>query len=347
MKTTSAAPSLQRRITYFAVFGIAVAAVVVISALLLVGDIFGRLGSGARHEASAAAAGVTVRTFVSIDEDKVFPYGLAAAPDGTLYVSLFGKGTIQKISTDGKLSTFNMLTAPGAMAAGPDGSLYVIDFSAATWSSYGTLKRITPDGKITLFGGDQVNDRRIPLFAQLAVDPAGNVYLSQTGTAQIWRITPDGVAQFWWALPSSSNVKAQPIGMVYDAAHRAMIVADAGTASLYRVDATTDRPSGVLLFHQVESDTIKNNLLGSMTTLAVDGQGRLLIATWKNDVGILSRLEPDGITFTQLATNFRAPMGLVYRDNKVYVVNSDLPGLIDQIKTTRPYTIDVVELPAQ
>lgn len=358
MKTSNTAPNgeavgskapLSRRVAYFVAFGLIVAAIIVITAFLVIQNIEGNLGSGTRHEASAAREGIAVRRFAAIDEDRAFPYGIAPAPDGNFYLSLFGKGIIQKIAPDGKLSTLTVQSAPGALAATADGTLYFIDYSAPARDKYGTLKRWTPaNDKVSLFGGPAVNDQRIGLFAQLAVDKAGNVYLSRAETAQIWRIAPDGsTAQLWWSVPSSAGLKAQPIGIAIDAVHNGLVVVDAGTGSIYRVELASDRPNGTLLYQQVDTGNPATTIEGSLTTAVVDAQGRVLIASWKNDVGILSRLELDGGSITRLAVNFRAPLGMVYQNGNIYVVNSDLPGLVEQIKTTKPYTVDVVELGAK
>ncbi|MEZ5286334.1 MAG: IPT/TIG domain-containing protein [Vicinamibacterales bacterium] len=73
--------------------------------------------------------------------------GLALAPDGALYVG-DRTGTIFRIDTKGRTDT--VATLPGSMAAfhlayGPDGWLYV---SAPTLSTYDTLRRVHPDGRV-------------------------------------------------------------------------------------------------------------------------------------------------------------------------------------------------------
>lgn len=73
--------------------------------------------------------------------------GLAFAPDGSLYVG-DRSGTIFRIDDKGRTET--VATLPGSMAAfhlacGPDGWLYV---SAPTLSTYDTLRRVHPDGRV-------------------------------------------------------------------------------------------------------------------------------------------------------------------------------------------------------
>ncbi|MCC7035429.1 MAG: IPT/TIG domain-containing protein [Acidobacteria bacterium] len=73
--------------------------------------------------------------------------GLAFGSDGSLYVG-DRSGTIFRIDTHGRTETVATLT--GSMAAfhlawGPDGWLYV---SAPTLSTYDTLRRVHPDGRV-------------------------------------------------------------------------------------------------------------------------------------------------------------------------------------------------------
>lgn len=328
-------PPPSRRILYFVVFGLVIAAIVGLTVLLIYGDIVGRLSSEVRRVAKAVAPGVTVSTFASLNNDRVFPIGIAPAPDGTFYLSLFGTGAIQKIQPDGTILNWNQVTAGGALATAPDGGLYVIDYSAADARASGHLIRIAPDGTKSAVGGSALP--QLPLFAQLAVDPAGNVYVSHDARAEIWRVTPEGVAAVWWAVPPVGQTKALPAGVAYDALHRALLVADAGTGTIYRVElAASGTPNSTPLYRQNGLD---------VRTLTVDEKGRVLIAYWKGDGGVLARLEEDG-SLTTLAQDFRHPLGLLYRAGAVYVVNSDLPGLIQQIRTHPPFTVDRVTLPS-
>lgn len=327
-------PPLRRRITYFAVFGAAILLVTVATVAFVYNDIISRLNSAQGGSAKAAAEGVSVATLVKLEETRTFPMGLAASTeiDGPLYVSLFGKGGIRKLSGDGTLTPWATgLTAPGAMAFSPDGMLYVIDYNAVDFRVAGSLKRISPDGRAGNFG----NLTDLPLLAGLTVDKNGVVYASHPDTAQIWRITPDGRASPWWTLAAQGGTAAQPVGMGYDADTHALLVADAVHGTIYRFDLNTDTPEGIALVRNPGLD---------VRALALDDQGRVLVANWKHENGQLQRLESDG-KLTLLAENFNAPTAIVYRAGKVYVVNSGVPGLIEQISERLPYTVEVVTLP--
>ena len=248
---------------------------------------------------------------------------------------MLGTGAVDRVSADGTRANFQHLTAPGAIARGADGSLYVIDYQAADSRTYGLLKRIAPDGRISYFG-EALNDRRLPLLAQLAVDAAGNVYVSYASSAEVWRVTPDGVAAAWWTVPPVGGVAGQPVGLAYDALKNALLVADPGTGSIYRLAVGTDAPSAETLFRQAGLD---------LRTLAVDAAGRVFVAHWIGDNGVLSRLEPDGTLIT-LADGFRAPVAILARADALYVANSALPAMLTRVGDEPPFTVSRVLLPS-
>jgi sugar lactone lactonase YvrE len=325
-------PPLARRIVFFLVLGIMGVAVVVVTGVLLYNAFITALNVP-RHESKPVTSGARVLPFVSIPDKDVFPMGLAAAPDGTFYLGLYGSGAIKKVSPDGALRSWGQLTAVGALALGPDGALYVIDYTAPTALALGHLKRIAPDGAVAFFG-EALNRSGLPLLAQLAFDAAGNLYVSRPDTGEIWRVTPDGAAAPWWNIPPVGEVEAKPVGLAYDQGRNALVVADTGTGTIYRVDLGADVPAGSPLYRQAQL---------SVNTVAVDDQGRVLVAIWKNDNGLVSRLENDG-TLVTLAEKFREPMALLYRDHKVYVVNSDALGLFGKIQANPPFTVDTIDL---
>jgi RHS repeat-associated protein len=156
--------------------------------------------------------------------------GIAVAPDGSVYVVDQTAGLLQRIGTDGSLSSVTALSAaapnsnnyqtsslasaqylhlttPSGVAVGPDGTIYVSDTYLNT-----RITRIDPrSGVATLFAGGIAasivtpfnNDGRsralLPLNsaqASLAAGPDGSVYVTSTyGDGElIWRIDPLGIA---------------------------------------------------------------------------------------------------------------------------------------------------------
>jgi sugar lactone lactonase YvrE len=308
-----------------------------------------RIPNRPRHDAKPVAQGVTVAPFVTLTELNTFPMGIAAAPDVAdgLYLSLFGTGAILKVDANGSPTPVitaqdSSITASGAIAVGPDKALYVVDYSSTDLrQSKGTIKRITPDGKVTPFGNVLPN-QVLPLWAQMAFDTAGNLYITDPATGEIWQFAPNGTRTVFWNAAPLGGVRGQPTGITYDPARNALVVGDAGTGSIYRLVLTSGSPNVELLHRQTGLD---------VQAVALDAQGRVLFTAWENDDGKLFRLEADGAP-TILADGFRTPTSLVFRGGKIYVVNSDMLGLAPPIlgfipsplQAKPPFTVDVVDV---
>ncbi len=336
-----AKPPVTRDVTLkrIAIIGgvLAVAVILVIITALL---IFNAL-NGTRHDSAAVASGVSVATFVTIPGDSAYPIGIARAADGTTYLSAFGLDIVYKVSASGELTPWltatNGLVAPGALAVAPNGAIYLIDFTTAKpGTSVGAIKVITPDGKVSGFDNSAHITQGLSYLSHLAFDGQGNLYVTLTAGAEIWRYpgAASGAGASWLKLSSVNGNAAQPTGIIYDKAHNAMIISDAGTGTIYRAAITanggTDQP--LVLYRNADL---------SPQELTFDAGGHLLLTAWQHDNGQLARLEPDG-TYTLLAQGFRDPSDVLATGGKVYVVNSDLSGLIPLMHAKPPFTVDVV-----
>jgi NHL repeat len=141
------------------------------------------------------------------------PSGVVTAPDGTIYFTDTYNHRVRKIGTDGKISTIagtgepgfsgdtNVATAaklsfPDAIARDSAGNLYVVDQSQLR------VRKITPAGVITTVAGNGnatlSNNARgaagsgFAYITGIAVDSAGNFYLSEELNYVIKKITPTG-----------------------------------------------------------------------------------------------------------------------------------------------------------
>src|SRR5258708_18772246 len=233
---------LLRVVLFFLAIGGSVVLITGLTALLIYNS-----AKPSRHERKAVAPGVKVATWVSLQSESSYPYGLAPAPDGSLYLTIFGNGLIFKVDKQGQLTRLNVtsgaLRAPGAAAVGADGSLYVIDYTAPGLESVGRIKQVTPDGQVSS-SGVTPHGSDLSLFAQMTFDTAGNLYVTSPSTADVSQIAPGRTSRVWWAVPPLNNSAAQPTGIAYDASRQAMIVGDAGTGTIYRVALTADGKAG-------------------------------------------------------------------------------------------------------
>ena len=142
------------------------------------------------------------------------PLGLAVDGSGNLYVSDFGNQRIRRIDPDGVITTIAgtgergfggdggpateaQLLNPYGLAVDGSGNLYVADLGNQR------IRRIDPNGVITTFagtgergfGGDGGPATEAQLLNPygLAVDGAGNLYVTDIGNQRIRRIDPNGV----------------------------------------------------------------------------------------------------------------------------------------------------------
>src|SRR5437588_9826162 len=131
----------------------------------------------------------------------VHPRNVAAASDGSIYISDESDHRIRRVGPDGKINTFAgngtagffgdrglataaQLNGPKGICVGPDQSLYIAD------SVNNRLRRVSPDGKINTIAGDGTaafgGDGGPATSAQLrpssvAVGQDGNVYIVDSG----------------------------------------------------------------------------------------------------------------------------------------------------------------------
>ncbi len=141
------------------------------------------------------------------------PNGLAIDSKGNVYVSDYGNHRIRWITPDGNIKTYAgngnvgsggdggalssaTFTFPRGLALDSAGNLYIADFGA------NVVREITAAGKISTiagtgtagFSGDAAAATAATLSrpSGVAVDSAGNIYISDTGNQVVRKITTDG-----------------------------------------------------------------------------------------------------------------------------------------------------------
>jgi len=147
------------------------------------------------------------------------PFTLLLDPKGVLYFVDYENLRVRKIALDGVITTVagsgrsgnagegSLATSadlfPGWMALGPDGSLYVTDDGSINNAGSRKVRKISPSGTISTVAGNGTagfsGDGGPATSAQLvsaegvALDSAGNVYISEYGGARIRKVAPSGV----------------------------------------------------------------------------------------------------------------------------------------------------------
>jgi sugar lactone lactonase YvrE len=232
------------------------------------------------------------------------PFGVAAAPDGTIFVTDAGdRPGIRAIAPDGTVSTVAggeigfsdgvgsaaRFNSPSGIARATDGTLYVAD------TANNAIRRLSPDGRVTTIAGDgEAGDRdgigreaRFNGPIGVAVDARGRVIVADTYNDRIRAIEPHGTV---------STLAGGPVPGLIDRAGP---------------DARFDTPTGV----------------------ALDRDGNILIADTGNDV--LRRIAPDGnvTTTVSMVSPLERPMGIATGgDGEIYV--SDERGRVFEARAT-------------
>jgi sugar lactone lactonase YvrE len=175
------------------------------------------------------------------------PFGIAAAPDKTIFVADAGHSDrIRRITPDGHVSTVaGGFSTPSGLALAPDGTLYVAD------TGNHAIRRITPDGSVTALAGDgtpgyadgPAHQARFNGPIGIAVAPDGRIFVADTYNDRIRVIDANGQVT---TLAGSGQPGADdgvadeasfdtPTGLAFDARGN-LYVADMGSGIVRVVD---------------------------------------------------------------------------------------------------------------
>ncbi|MGI8991286.1 MAG: IPT/TIG domain-containing protein [Bryobacteraceae bacterium] len=128
------------------------------------------------------------------------PGSVAVDRAGTVYIADTGNHRVRRVNANGIISTVAgppQLDAPRALWIDKDGNLYIAD------SGNNSVRKLTPQGSLTIvagagtdgFSGDggQAANAQLSRPRGVAVDPAGNVWVADTGNNRIRVVLPSGV----------------------------------------------------------------------------------------------------------------------------------------------------------
>jgi streptogramin lyase len=205
-------------------------------------------GTGAPYY--AGDGGLAIEAYLSR------PNGVAVDGEGNVYIADSGNRRIRRVGADGMIFTIAGADSPLGVLQGLafDRENRLNFLEIATSTGLGVLKRITAEGAIEMVPG--TGALRNPILA--AFSPDQTIFIIETGTNSIRRVTSDG---------ESSTFEAgfvAPRSLTFDA-QGAMYVGDGGTRQIFRVDADG-------------SKTAILPPLGPPQVLAFDPEGHLAIA---------------------------------------------------------------------
>ena len=229
---------------------------------------------------------------------------------------------------------------PFGVAWAADGTVFVADAGEAQ-----QIRRITPDGSVTTLAGSVEGYVDGPAAAArfntpsgLALGPAGDLFLADTGNNAIRRIAPDGrvttvagggPAGFVDAVGTDARFNG-PVGVAVDDAGR-VLVADTYNDRIRAVSnggvVTTLAGSGVPGFLDGPSEAAQ---FDAPSGVAVDATGAVYVADTGN--GAVRRIGPSGVVTTIAPTpdgGLRRPIGIAADSNGTIYVTDDRGRVVE------------------
>lgn len=239
----------------------------------------------------------TAASFITLGAAAAFWFWMSREPERRLdphwdaVVTTIAGGGVFGLSPSNPHAT--RLSDPFGIAAAPDGTIYVADGAGAH-----RIYRISPAGVMTLLAGSGEGfedgagpTARFNTPSGLAIDPAGNIYVADTGNDAIRRISPDGHVSTIAGADAGLN---GPVGVAVDSRGR-VLVADTYNDRIVAID----RSGAVTPVAGSGTPGFEDGAPAAFDTpcgLAADPEGNIYVADTGN--GAVRVIAPDGTVST-------------------------------------------------
>ena len=238
-----------------------------------------------------------------------FPTAIAVDRHGVVYVADTQNSLIRKVMPDGTVTTIAGLPSPEieknrdtvakfnrpyGIAVDKNDNVYVSDWERDM------IKKISPDGKITVFAGTghkgikdgKGSEASFYLPEGLAIDQQGNLYVADTYNNMIRKITPDGVVSTLAGMVAKGSADGKgkdalfshPDGLAVDRKGN-IYVADVGNNKIRKItpDGTVTTIAGTRK-RGADNGPLKTATFNRPYGVAVDNGGNIYVADYLNNV---------------------------------------------------------------
>jgi sugar lactone lactonase YvrE len=260
------------------------------------------------------------------------PQGVVVDREGVTYVADSGNHTIRRITASSDMTTFAGLaglsgstdgtgsgarfSAPSAIAIDQAGNFYVTDYNNST------IRKITPSGVVTTLAG-QAGTRgsadglgsaaRFDNPDGLAIDSAGNVFVSDSNNQTVRKITPAGLVTTIGGSPGISGVVEGP----------------GTTARFFIPSGITITPNGVLYIVSAYGNVIMRGALDTAPTFSTQPQAQNLLAGGSATLSVSA--SGGGLSYQWKLNGVNIPGAT----GSTYLISNAAPG------STGDYTVEI------
>ncbi len=310
-----------------------------IGALLIVAMTWFVIGSAPRAQAVAVAADIAVSEYVALPDDDAYPAALAIGADGRLYTGSYQSGAVWAISRDGVLSEVpgsrERIGSVTGLDVAPDGALYILDRIAPLDAKGAVVWRYADSELKAVLDIPNDETEGLVLPEDIALDSAGEIYISDRKTGRVWRYTTAGEAVgLFWQMPCGETCAAT--GLAYDPAHDALLITDSETDTIYRVAGSeaSIRAAGIYV-DQADSGYGMDGI-----TISPEGEIYIALLAWNR----VAKLE--GGELIMLARDFRGASDVAYDagTDRLFISNWNQFSLGFGTRPQLPFALDVIDL---